>query len=65
MTLTEMRGATRDELLQQEKDLRKELFNLRFQKSISGSLDNPMRIRNVKREIARVKTVVNESKAEG
>jgi large subunit ribosomal protein L29 len=57
-----------DELRQQEDDLRKELFNLRFQ-SATGEIENPRRIRAVRKEIARVLTVLNdkgkESKAEG
>lgn len=59
MNLEEIRGATRDELVQREADLRKELFNLRFQKALSG-LENPMRISHVKKEIARIKTVIND-----
>jgi len=59
MTLEEMRSATYEELKQREQELRKELFNLRFQKAIGG-LENPMRIRQVKREIARIKTIMKE-----
>jgi len=43
----------------QEAELRKELFNLRFQ-AVVGSLANPRRGRQVRREIARVLTVINE-----
>lgn len=65
MTLNEIRDATGEELIQREKEMRKELFNLRFQRAISGTLENPMRIREVKREIARIKTVFNERKIQG
>ncbi|MBC7343425.1 MAG: 50S ribosomal protein L29 [Clostridia bacterium] len=40
-------------------DLKEELFNLRFQMA-TGQLDNPLRIREVRRDIARVKTVLRE-----
>lgn len=64
MTLEEMRSATYEELKQREQELRKELFNLRFQKAIGG-LENPMRIRHVKREVARLKTIMKERGMEG
>jgi len=50
---------TVEELMQQEKDHRKELFNLRFQK-VTGEIENPMRIRQVKQGIARVLTIAGE-----
>lgn len=62
MILKEIKEASNEELTEHEKELRKELFNLRFQKVLSG-LENPMRISQVKKEIARVKTVINERKA--
>ncbi len=65
MKLTEMLGATLEELNGRETELKREMFNLRFQQAVGGSLENPMRIRNVKREIARIKTVVQQRKAEG
>ena len=61
MTLNEIRDATQEELIQRERELRKELFNLRFQRAISG-LENPMRIRHVRKEIARIKTIMNVRK---
>jgi large subunit ribosomal protein L29 len=48
---------TIDELKQEEVNLRKELFNLRFQKT-TGEIENPMRIKVVRRDIARVLTVM-------
>ncbi len=61
---TEMREKTVDELRQEESDLRKELFNLRFQQ-VTGEIENPLRIRHVRKDIARILTVINEkTKAE-
>jgi large subunit ribosomal protein L29 len=48
-----------DELTRKGHDLKDELFRLRFQLA-TGQLDNPMRIRDVKKSIARVKTVLRE-----
>ena len=49
-----------DELKSQLIQLKKEQFNLRF-KQAAGELENPARIRHVRREIARIKTVLGES----
>lgn len=57
--LSEFRALTVDELTQKEQDLRKELFNLRFQQA-TGEIQNPMRINTVKKEIARVLTIKSE-----
>jgi large subunit ribosomal protein L29 len=60
--LTDM---TTVELQQQLEDAKKELFNLRLQQ-VAGQLENPLRIRAVRRSIARIKTVMNQAvKAEG
>jgi large subunit ribosomal protein L29 len=59
MKPSEMREITAEELKHKEQDLRKELFNLRFQQA-TGEIENPMRIRAIKREIARVLTIVAE-----
>lgn len=56
---SEFRTKTVDELRQEETDLRKELFNLRFQQ-VTGEIENPLRIRIVRKDIARVLTVINE-----
>ncbi len=56
---SELRDLTIEELRQEEANLRKELFNLRFQK-VTGEIENPMRIRQVRKDIARVLTVINE-----
>ena len=59
MTAKELRDLTPCELEAKLKDLKQELFNLRFQLAIN-QLDNPMRITAVKRDIARVSTVMRE-----
>jgi large subunit ribosomal protein L29 len=54
-----LKDMTADELLVKLNDLKSELFNLRFQLA-TGQLDNPMKIKNVKKDIARVKTILRE-----
>ena len=63
MTAKELRELTPRELEQKLKDLKEELFNLRFQLAIN-QLENPMRITAVKRDIARVSTVMRELRDE-
>lgn len=60
MKASEVREMTTEELESKLKDLKAELFNLRFQHSIN-QLENPMRIQAVKKDIARVKTVLREN----
>ena len=60
MKASEIRELTADELNSKLQDLKAELFNLRFQLAIN-QLDNPMRIKAVKKDIARVKTVIREN----
>ncbi len=59
MKAEELRTKTDDELRQQLLDLKKEAFNLRFQK-VSGQLENMARVRQVRRDVARIKTLMNE-----
>ena len=59
MKATELREMTDVELNKQLKDLKAELFNLRFQHAIN-KLDNPVRIDAVKKDIARVMTIMAE-----
>ena len=56
------RASTEDELKTKLVELKKEQFNLRFQVA-SGELENPARIQIVRREIARIKTVLGEKAA--
>jgi large subunit ribosomal protein L29 len=60
MKASEVREMSTEELESKLKDLKAELFNLRFQLSIN-QLENPMRIKAVKKDIARVKTVLREN----
>lgn len=59
MKTSEFRAMTVNELNQKEQDMRKELFNLRFQQA-TGEIENPMRIRTVRKDIARVLTIKSE-----
>ena len=59
MRAADVRAKTDDELRDQLRDLKKEAFNLRFQQA-SGQLENTARVRDVRRDIARVQTVLNE-----
>ena len=59
MKASEIRNLSTEELESKLKDLKAELFNLRFQLAIN-QLDNPMRISAVKKDIARVKTVLRQ-----
>ncbi len=59
MKAVDVRAKTDDELKEQLVDLRKEAFNLRFQ-AASGQLENTARVRQVRRDIARIKTVLGE-----
>ncbi len=57
MKAKEIKDMSNEELNSKLKDLKAELFNLRFQLAIN-QLDNPMRVKAVKKDIARVKTVI-------
>jgi large subunit ribosomal protein L29 len=59
MNVTEMRDKSEAELETREKELSEQLFKLRFQRA-TGRIENPMKIREVKREIARIKTLLGE-----
>ena len=59
-----LKEMTIDELTRKEQDLRKELFNLRFQQA-TGEIENPMRICAVRKDIARVLTIKTEKMKTG
>ena len=59
MNAAELRDKSADELAGQLVQLKKEAFNLRFQQA-TGQMEGTARMRTVKRDIARVKTVINE-----
>jgi large subunit ribosomal protein L29 len=56
---SDLRTRSDDELSEQVDNLGKEIFNLRFQRA-SGQLENTTRVRQVRREIARIKTILGE-----
>ena len=60
----QLRDKSVDELRQQENDLRDQIFKLRFQKA-TGQAENPQRITLVRKELARVLTVIREKSATG
>ena len=59
MELKKMREMTEVELNAELDNMKKELFNLRLQ-HVTGQLENPVKLRETKRDIARVKTVIRE-----
>ena len=62
MKASDLRAKSRDDLKTELLSLKKESFNLRFQKA-GGQLENQARIRQVRREIARFQTVLNQALA--
>jgi large subunit ribosomal protein L29 len=62
MKAADVRAKTDDELTGELDRLSKEAFNLRFQKA-SGQLENTSRVRHVRRDIARIKTILDERAA--
>jgi large subunit ribosomal protein L29 len=60
MKIEKMRDMTALELNTEFKKLKNELFNLRFQ-HVTGQLENPIKMRDVKKQIARVKTIIREN----
>lgn len=63
MKIQEIRDLTPEELRHQYEETSKELFNLRVQQA-TGQLEKPSRIRELRREMARMRTVENEDKRE-
>ena len=62
MKASDLRAKSRDDLKTELLSLKKESFNLRFQKA-GGQLENLARIRQVRRELARIQTVLNQAAA--
>jgi large subunit ribosomal protein L29 len=58
MKIRELKEMSADELKTKETELTDQLFKLRFQKSL-GQLDSPMKVKSVRRDIARIKTLLN------
>ncbi|MDD6215055.1 MAG: 50S ribosomal protein L29 [Firmicutes bacterium] len=63
MKVTELRELATEELVTKLSDCKQELFNLRFQNAIN-QLDNPKKIGDVKKTIARIKTIIHERELE-
>lgn len=61
MKFKELSAMGKDDLMVKEADFRKEIFNLTIQKSL-GALENPKRIGALKKDIARIKTILNNKK---
>jgi large subunit ribosomal protein L29 len=59
MKASEIKEMNIEEMQQKASDLKEELFNLRFQHEI-GQLENPQRMKQTKRDIARIKTIIRE-----
>jgi large subunit ribosomal protein L29 len=59
MEMKELRGLAEAELAEKEQQLTQELFNLRFQLA-TGRIENPMRIRQTRHDLARVKTLLRQ-----
>ena len=64
MKANEIREKTNEELARELSELKKELFKLRFQHA-TNQLDNPMKIREVKKSIAQLKTIIREKELKG
>lgn len=59
MKATEFRELTEDELLGKEEELKDQLFKLKFQHAL-GQLENAMKLKNIKKDLARIKTILRE-----
>ncbi|MGM0507889.1 MAG: 50S ribosomal protein L29 [Fusobacteriota bacterium] len=59
MKANELRELNNEELNAKEKDLKEELFNLKFQLSL-GQLENASRVKEIKKDVARIKTILTE-----
>lgn len=64
MELSKIREMTELELNSELLKMKQELFNLRFQ-HVTGQLENPIKMRDLKRDIARVKTIIREKELNG
>lgn len=63
MKASELRDLSAEELRDRESELSQQLFNLRLQRTTQGQLDNPAKMRDARRELARVLTVLRERQA--
>ena len=63
MKALELRNFSIEELLEKENDFKSEIFNLKIQMA-TGKIENPIRLRILRRDVARVKTIIKEKKLE-
>jgi len=61
MKMVSLRDMTKEELLQKKHELNEEIFNLKMRKTFK-ELDNPLKLRTVRRDIARIETILTEDK---
>ena len=61
MRMESLRDLTQDELLQKREEMQQELFTLKLRKGIKG-LDNPLKLRTLRRDIARIETMLSEDR---
>lgn len=64
MKVSELKGLNEEELFQKEKALKKELFDLKYQRKL-GRVEKPHRFKAIKKDIARILTVLSERKTDG
>ncbi len=64
MKVSEMKELSQEELQRELSELKSELFKLRFQ-LVTNQLENPMKLKDVKKSIARIKTVIREREIKG
>ncbi len=61
MKMVALRDMTREELIQKKRDLSEELFNLNMRRTLK-ELDNPLKLRTIRRDIAKIETILTEDK---
>lgn len=64
MKIKEIRQLSADDMVQKEKNLKKELFDLKYQRKM-GQVEKPARFKAIKKEIARILTILNERENDG
>lgn len=64
MKISEIQDLSMEELAQQQEEVQREIFNMKVQQSI-GQLENPSRLRHLRRDVARIKTVMHQKRNQG
>lgn len=64
MKVQEIRQLSKEELIQREKSFKKELFDLKYQRKL-GRVEKPARFKSLKKDIARILTILNEREKDG